>query len=55
MRPKSSKKPKRTKAAKKAPVGRPTQLFKINASPEKVAQAVLQGGAPKRPETRKSG
>ena len=44
---------KQTQKSSPRPVGRPTQLFKIDAPPEAVARAVLWGGAPKRPKQKK--
>ena len=45
---------KRPRKSATRPVGRPTQLFKIDAPPEAVARAVLWGGAPKRPKPKTS-
>ena len=44
---------KKTNASETRPVGRPTKPLNINATPEELARAVLRGGAPKRPSTKK--
>jgi len=53
MRKRGPRSAKKSAASAARPLGRPTKPLNIDATPEELARAVLRGGAPKRPSTKK--